>query len=112
MITGATQLPPQMWGAMAKTESKMIIMNNELLTGLIDKKHIAAQPNSLIHFINELIGGEAAGIFLSSYGRVTTLMLQKRGLTCNLEDMILMSHADQERDEIASNMDKKFERIV
>lgn len=31
-----------MWGCHQKTEEKTIIRNNELLTGLIDKKHIGA----------------------------------------------------------------------
>ena len=38
--------------------------------GIVDKKHIAAQPRSLAHVLSETHGPEAAGAFLSAFGRL------------------------------------------
>ena len=64
---------------------------------MIDKKHIGSEANGLVHCINELIGGEAAGCFITSYGKLCTYLLQKKGFTCSLEDMELKTNADQQR---------------
>ncbi|CAL6053543.1 DNA-directed_RNA polymerase subunit [Hexamita inflata] len=111
-MKGSTQLHPSTWGAMASTESKLVIMNNELLTGMVDKKHIGAQPNSLTHCINELIGGEAAGTFITAYGRLTAYFLQRKGFTCSLEDMVLNEKAEMARKDLYTNMNQRFEKLT
>lgn len=100
------------WGAQGATESKTIIRDNELLTGLIDKKHIGAQANGLTHCLNELIGGEAAGCFITSFGRLCTYLLMRKGFTCSLEDMVLKSKADNNRLQVEKDMNAKFEKIA
>lgn len=98
-LDGKTQMAASTWGVHA-TESKTIIRNSELLTGLIDKKHIGAQANGLTHCINELIGGEAAGCFITAYGKVCAYLLQKKGFTCSLEDMQLVNSAEEARNRV------------
>lgn len=111
-MTGKTQFKPSMYGPMAATESVVKILNNELLTGIIDKKHIAAQTNSLTHCINELIGGEAAGTFITSYGKLTTYYLQRKGFTCSLEDMVMQDKADKDRQKIYRHINERFEKAA
>lgn len=60
---------------MASTESKTVVVNNELVSGLIDKKHIATTQYGLVHSIQEICGGEAAGAFITAYGKVTSFLL-------------------------------------
>ncbi|TNJ26552.1 DNA-directed RNA polymerase [Giardia muris] len=95
--TGSTKMPTDAWGPHAATESRVIIVDGELLTGFVDKQHISTAPRGLAHAIYELYGHETCGWFLSNYGRLATFVLQHRGFTCSLEDMLLSTQALQKR---------------
>ncbi|KAH0575548.1 DNA-directed RNA polymerase subunit [Spironucleus salmonicida] len=103
-IKSGNTLPASTWGIHGKVECQTQVINNELVTGLIDKKHIAAAANGLTHSIQEIFGGLSAGMFLTAYGRLTAFILQQRGFTCSLEDMILTHTADQNRTNIYNSM--------
>lgn len=97
---GSTKMPTEAWGPHAATESCVLIVDGELLTGFVDKQHISTAPRGLAHAIYELYGHEACGWFLSNYGRLATYVLQQRGFTCSLEDMLLSPQALQKRTKI------------
>jgi len=96
-IRGGTRLPDYFWGPLAKQEATLRVVRGELVTGIVAKKHVAASAGGLVHAIFELYGSQAAGCFLSQYGRLATYTLQRTGFTCSLQDMLLKASADAER---------------
>lgn len=82
-------MPRHFWGVHSDQEGTLKVVGGEVMCGLIDKKHIASQPRSLAHIIAELYGPEMAGVFLSAFARLAQAVLQKHGISCSLEDLIL-----------------------
>lgn len=94
---GNVKIPTDIWGPFQETESKVIIIGNTLLTGIVDKQHIASTPHGLAHAIFELYGHNRCGWFLSNFGRLATYVLQRHGFTCSVEDMVLRDTAERSR---------------
>eukprot|EP00121_Abeoforma_whisleri_P015138 Awhi_evm1s13955 len=47
------------------------------------------RPSRLVHAVQEIYGGQVAGLLLTALGRLFTGFLQYRGLTCGIEDLVL-----------------------
>lgn len=94
---GNVKISTDIWGPFQETESKLIVINNTLLTGIVDKQHIASTPHGLAHAIFELYGHNRCGWFLSNFGRLATYVLQRHGFTCSIEDMVLQNTAESSR---------------
>lgn len=95
--TGSIKIPTDIWGPFRETEARLVIINNTLLTGIVDKQHIATVPHGLAHAVFELYGHNRCGWFLSNFGRLATYVLQRHGFTCSVEDMVLRDTAEKAR---------------
>lgn len=94
---GNVKVPTDIWGPFQETEAKVIIIDNALLTGIVDKQHVASTPHGLAHAIFELYGHNRCGWFLSNFGRLATYVLQRHGFTCSVEDMALRDATERAR---------------
>lgn len=68
-------------------ESEVLIRNNELLKGLIDKNMIGASSFGLIHTFNELFGHVKTKLLVTAITRLCMNYLKIRGFTCGLSDL-------------------------
>lgn len=87
----------------------VLIENNELLRGVLDKSLFGATTYSMVHGVYEIYGADMASNLLSCLGRLFTYYLQKHGFTCSMDDLILKSSAEEERKKI---IDNSLERTV
>ncbi|XP_046471345.1 DNA-directed RNA polymerase I subunit RPA1 isoform X1 [Neodiprion pinetum] len=79
------------------SEAEVVIRNGELLTGVLDKIHYGATPYGLIHCVYELYGGTYSSRMLSAFGKLFQAFLQRDGFTLGIEDILILSNADEER---------------
>eukprot|EP00357_Protocruzia_adherens_P030942 CAMPEP_0115014766 /NCGR_PEP_ID=MMETSP0216-20121206/26300_1 /TAXON_ID=223996 /ORGANISM="Protocruzia adherens, Strain Boccale" /LENGTH=1444 /DNA_ID=CAMNT_0002384621 /DNA_START=295 /DNA_END=4630 /DNA_ORIENTATION=- len=82
------------WGGSGREEGLVIIRNNELLTGILDKSQFGATEFGMIHAFHELYGPTLTGKLLTSIGRLFSKMI---GFTCGLDDLQLTSDANSGR---------------
>ena len=91
-------VPEYLWGP-ESGEGTVIIRNNDLLTGVLDKNQFGAAAFGLVHTSYDLYGPTMAGLLLSTLGVLLTTYLQFAGLTCGIDDLLLTPVADAQRDE-------------
>mmetsp|Transcript_5031 Transcript_5031/g.18313 ORF Transcript_5031/g.18313 Transcript_5031/m.18313 type:complete len:1772 (-) Transcript_5031:74-5389(-) len=100
-MQAGTKTPASFWGGGAGSssseEGQLLVRQGELLTGVVDKAQFA--KHGLLHCVHELYGPRAAGDMLSALSRLLTAYLQFRGLSCGLEDLLLVAPADARRQE-------------
>lgn len=95
-MEGKTKVPGKLWGADSK-EDKVIIMDGELLCGILDKASFGASDYGLVHSVYELYGADVAGKLLGILSRLFTNYLQHRAFTCRMDDLILTPNGDKAR---------------
>lgn len=81
------------------TEAEVIIRKGELLSGVLDKTHYGATPYGLVHCMYELYGGDGSCALLSAFSKVFTFYLQWIGFTLGVKDILVVTEADQKRDD-------------
>ncbi|XP_078079617.1 DNA-directed RNA polymerase I subunit RPA1 isoform X2 [Mustelus asterias] len=83
------------------SESKVVILEGELLCGVLDKAHYGSSAYGLVHCCQELYGGETSGKVLTSLARLFTAYLQLyRGFTLDVEDILVKPKANTKRQKI------------
>jgi len=87
----------KLWGTCAPEEVDVIIRQNEMLTGVLEKSQFGASKYGLVHAVHELYGPLAAGNLLTSLCRLFTSYLQFRGFTCGMDDLLLTAQAEEQR---------------
>lgn len=95
---GNTTLKAEQWGKDSE-EGQVLILNGELITGILDKSQIGHSSGGLIHSVHEVYGAEVAGRLLSSLGRLLTRYLAMRAFSCGMEDLRLTAAGDKARKE-------------
>ena len=65
----------------------MIVRDNELLSGVLDKSQIGNSKGGIVHGVHELFGPTAAGDLLSCFSRLFTDYLQVCSFT--VTDLLL-----------------------
>ncbi len=75
----------------------IIVRQNEMCTGVLDKASLGNATYGIVHGAYELFGAERASALLSGIGRLLTVMLQEVGLTCCMDDLVLLQPADVTR---------------
>ena len=65
----STKLGGDVFGEQNKFEAQVIVRDNELLTGVLDKNHIGNSEFGLIHSYYELYGPDLAGDLISTFGK-------------------------------------------
>ncbi len=85
-----TKLFSDVWGSDNIHEGMVVVRNNELLTGVLDKNHIGNSEYGLVHSFYEIYGGTMAGELISTFGRLFINYLQYfHGFTCGVDDILL-----------------------
>eukprot|EP00116_Pleurobrachia_bachei_P001141 sb/3461403/ len=93
-------------------DSEVIIMEGDLLCGVIDKGQCGSKEFGLIHLVFEIYGGDVATALLSAFGRLFTSFLSWRGFTVGLQDILVRDHGEQERRSIMQFQEAKGEEIA
>ena len=84
-----TKLPAEVFGIFGKEETQVIMSDNELMQGVLDKSQIGNSEFGLVHSFYELYGSTLTGKLLTSLSRLFTSFLQINGFSCGVEDLFL-----------------------
>ncbi len=95
-LESKSKIPASAWGPKSE-EGVVLIRQNELIMGVLDKSAFGASPYGLVHACFELYGATMAGHLLSTLGRLFTIYLQTQGHTCGIDDMFVIPTADAAR---------------
>lgn len=96
-LTSKAKVPARFWGPNGKEEETVLVMDGQLLTGVLDKSQFGASAYGLVHSVYELYGPESAGKILSIFGRLFTKFVQTHGFTCRMDDLRLTEEGDKWR---------------
>jgi len=94
---GKCKLSETVWGSAHRMEGAVVLRDNWMMTGVLDKGHIGATEFGLFHLFNEAYGPGKCSKLISSLARICTLYLQMHGFTCGMRDLILSPECDQQR---------------
>ncbi|KAF8842743.1 beta and beta-prime subunits of DNA dependent RNA-polymerase [Paxillus ammoniavirescens] len=95
-LESTSKVPGGLWGK-GSTEDQIIVMEGELLRGVLDKSAFGATDYGLVHSVYELYGATVAGQLLGILSRLFTKFLQHRAFTCRMDDLALTPNGDQKR---------------
>ncbi|KAI9502457.1 hypothetical protein BX070DRAFT_14210 [Coemansia spiralis] len=88
------------WGKSAEEEECVLVLDGELLVGILDKSQFGATSYGLVHSIYELYTPKHAGRMLSILGRLFLRYLQEIGFSCRMEDLLFGNEGNEIRKEI------------
>jgi DNA-directed RNA polymerase I subunit RPA1 len=92
-----SRLNAKEWGPLGKEEGEVIIRDNELLQGTIDKNQFGASNQGMVHCFYEIYGSKKAGELLTALTRCFHIYLQARGHTVGIDDLVLTKGANKNR---------------
>ncbi|KII94929.1 hypothetical protein PLICRDRAFT_169633 [Plicaturopsis crispa FD-325 SS-3] len=95
-LDSKAKVPGNLWGNDSK-EDKVIVMDGELLCGVLDKSAFGATDYGLVHSVYELYGAASAGTLLGILSRLFTKFLQHRAFTCRMDDLALTPDGNSQR---------------
>lgn len=98
-LDSKAKVPGNLWGKDSQ-EDKVIFMDGELLSGVLDKSAFGATDFGLVHSIYELYGADVAGQLLGILSRLFTKFLQHRAFTCRMDDLSLTPEGNSKRKEL------------
>ena len=76
----------------------MVVWNNELLQGIIDKKQLGSGSDyGLLHSFTELYGENLTGRLMTCLNKLFLSYIQMHGFTCGLDDLMLQKKANRQR---------------
>ncbi|KAF8522225.1 hypothetical protein BU17DRAFT_45191 [Hysterangium stoloniferum] len=96
-LVSESQVSGVLWGGGSAEEDKVIVLDGELLCGILDKSQVGPSAYGLVHSIHELYGPEVAGQLLGILSRLFTKFLQHRAFTCRIDDLVLTARGDAQR---------------
>ena len=96
-LNSSSKIPVSQWGPSDADESQVIIRDNHLLVGVLDKNQFGASAYGLVHAAFECFGPEAAGQLLTCMGKLYTHFLQYHGFSCGMDDLMIREDADKAR---------------
>lgn len=94
------------------SEAEVIILEGELLCGVLDKSHYGATPYGLVHCMNELYGGTCSSILLTAFSKLFTAFLQRHGFSLGVEDILVVKDADEQRCKFITHARKVGKKAV
>jgi DNA-directed RNA polymerase I subunit RPA1 len=97
-MDGKAKLNPAMgWGSEME-EHMIMVRQNQLLRGTLDKSQFGSSAFGIVHCFFELYGSRKTSLLLTALGRLFTMYLQQVGAyTCGIGDMVLTPAADAAR---------------
>lgn len=96
-LESKAKLAAKEWGPIGKEEGEVVIRDNELLQGTLDKNQFGASEFGMVHSFYEIYGSEKAGDLLTALARIFTVYLQMYGFTCGLDDLVLTPKFNKDR---------------
>ncbi|EGG19637.1 RNA polymerase I [Cavenderia fasciculata] len=104
-LESPSKIPTKLWGKHGldvTRDSHVIIRQNEMVAGILDKGQFGASGNGLVHTCYEMYDPNTAGSLLTLLGRMFTFYLSTRGFTCSVEDLLINAkEEDYRRNELA-----------
>ncbi len=97
------KVPGSSWGKQGEEDGSVIVRQNVLVQGVLDKAQFGASKFGLVHAVYELYGPAAAGNLLTLLSRLFTRTLQYDGFTCGIEDMMLIPSAESRRAQLVKD---------
>ncbi|KAJ2830235.1 hypothetical protein IWW50_000397 [Coemansia erecta] len=91
------------WGPSAQEEERVLILDGELLVGILDKSQFGASRYGLVHSVYELYSPTHAGRLLSGLSRLFLRYLQEIGFSCRMEDLLFDKEGDAIRKVLIKN---------
>ncbi|KAJ1923261.1 hypothetical protein IWQ60_005983 [Tieghemiomyces parasiticus] len=95
-LTSKSKVPGATWGPGCE-EGEVIVVDGELVCGILDKSQFGDSAFGLVHHLHELYGPHLAGRMLSVLSRLFTKYLQMRAFTCRMDDLRLTPEGDRAR---------------
>lgn len=103
-----TRIGEDKWTASHKNEAHLIIRDNDLLTGIVDKNQIGNSGFGIVHSYYELYGPSYAGELLTTFCKLFINYLQFfHGYTCGVGDLILNTEINLKRRADSQNILKE-----
>lgn len=96
------KISARFWGSDHAEEAVFTICAGEVMTGLACKAQFGASSYGISHAVYELAGGKVVSQLLTAVGRLLTAYDQHIGFTCRMDDLQLLSSANNKRLEIIS----------
>ena len=96
-LDAKTKISAKEWGPFGAEEGDVVIRDNELLQGTLDKNQYGASEFGMVHSVYEIYGSEKAGELLTSLARIFMAFLQMHGFTCGLDDLVLSPEFNKKR---------------
>ena len=87
-----TKIPGSIWGKAGHDdkEGKVIVRNNILLTGVLDKNEIGNSDYGLFHSFYEIYGPNLTGELITIIGKLGVFFFQRfHAFTCSVSDILL-----------------------
>ncbi|CAD8139664.1 unnamed protein product [Paramecium octaurelia] len=83
---------------MASDDIQVLIKDNELLLGIVDKNQVGSGADyGMMHAFHELYGPKMTGQLLTGFARLFAAYLQYHGFTCGMDDLIVDELHDEKR---------------
>ncbi|TDL29688.1 beta and beta-prime subunits of DNA dependent RNA-polymerase [Rickenella mellea] len=98
-LESKSKVSGDLWGKHSE-EGTVIVMDGELLCGILDKSQFGATDYGLVHSVYELYGALIAGQLLGILSRLFTKFLQHRAFTCRMDDLTLTPEGDMRRKQL------------
>ena len=85
-----TKIASAVWGKGHEKEGKVIVRNNQLLTGVLDKNEIGNSDYGLFHSFYEIYGPNLTSELITAIGKLGVYFFQRfHAFTCSVSDILL-----------------------
>ncbi len=99
-------------GNKCKTDSRVVIKDGKLLSGVIDENTIGEENGTLVREIQRAYGGEVLLNILGSISQLGIATLLRRGFTTSIADTDLNTNAVKEIDDLVVEAEKKVYELI
>ncbi|KAJ2723213.1 hypothetical protein GGI07_002782 [Coemansia sp. Benny D115] len=99
-LVSKDKIGAKLLGEIAAEEEHVLMLDGELLVGILDKSQFGASPYGLVHSVYELYSASHAGRLLSALGRLFLRYLQEIGFSCRMVDLLFDKEGDAIRKEV------------
>ena len=78
-VDSKTRIPTSEWSKGPMSEQLVLVRNNELLRGVIDKNQMGASAFGIVHAVHEMYGPDRTAELLNCFGILFTMFLRRAG---------------------------------
>ena len=93
-------------------DRNVLVKNGELLSGLVIKSSVGAQPGGLVHIVWKDLGPERCKIFMSDTQNLVNNWLVGNGMTVGVQDIIAPAKTVEHIQEALRKCKRRVQRIV